>query len=75
MRYLIRISDDGPVTLAGCRARSKEREPKSLNRKLKRAVCEVCYTLNYCSLAYSAWACLRIGMSGSASFHRVRKSW
>jgi hypothetical protein len=31
--------------------------------------------LNYCSLAYSAWACVRIGMSGSASFHRVRKSW
>ena len=27
------------------------------------------------SLAYSAWACMRIGMSGSASFHRVRKSW
>ena len=30
---------------------------------------------DYCSLAYSAWACLRIGMSGSASFQRVRKSW
>ena len=28
-----------------------------------------------CSLAYSALACLRIGMSGSASFQRVRKSW
>jgi len=30
---------------------------------------------NYCSLAYSALACLRIGMSGSASFHSARKSW
>jgi len=30
---------------------------------------------NYRSLAYSAWACLRIGMSESASFQRVRKSW
>ena len=29
----------------------------------------------YCSLAYSARACLRIGMSASASFQSVRKSW
>jgi len=27
------------------------------------------------SLAYSILACLRIGMSASASFQRVRKSW
>ena len=26
------------------------------------------------NLAYSALACLKIGISGSASFHRVRKS-
>jgi hypothetical protein len=26
----------------------------------------------YCSSAYSALACLRIGMSGSASFHKAR---
>jgi hypothetical protein len=30
--------------------------------------------LNYCSLAYSALASFRMGMSGSASFHSVRKS-
>ena len=30
---------------------------------------------NHCRLAYSALACLRIGMSGSASFQSVRKSW
>lgn len=29
---------------------------------------------HYCSWAYSAFACLRIGMSGSASFHNFRKS-
>ena len=29
----------------------------------------------YCSLAYSALACLRIGMSGSASFQSVKKVW
>jgi len=30
----------------------------------------------YCSLAYSALACFRMmGMSGSASFQRVKKSW
>ena len=29
----------------------------------------------YCNFAYSALACFRIGMSGSASFHSVRKSW
>jgi hypothetical protein len=28
----------------------------------------------HCSLAYSALACLKIGTSGSASFHSVRKS-
>ena len=27
---------------------------------------------SYCSFAYSALACLRIGMSGSASFHKAR---
>src|SRR5439155_895412 len=30
---------------------------------------------NYCSFAYSALACFRMGMSGSASFQRVRKYW
>jgi hypothetical protein len=29
---------------------------------------------NYCSFAYSALACFRIGMSGSASFQSMRKS-
>ena len=29
---------------------------------------------SYCSFAYSALACFRMGMSGSASFQRVRKS-
>ena len=28
----------------------------------------------YCSFAYSALACFRMGMSESASFQRVRKS-
>ena len=28
----------------------------------------------HCSFAYSALACLRMGMSGSASFHSERKS-
>src|SRR5437660_135230 len=30
---------------------------------------------NYCSFAYSALACFRMAMSGSASFHWFRKSW
>jgi hypothetical protein len=29
----------------------------------------------YGSLAYSVLACMKIGISGSASFQRVRKSW
>ena len=29
---------------------------------------------SHCSFAYSALACFRMGMSGSASFQRVRKS-
>src|SRR5215469_12408498 len=29
----------------------------------------------YLRLAYSVLACCRMGMSGSASFQRVRKSW
>jgi hypothetical protein len=32
-----------------------------------------CHT-GYCSLSYSAWACLRTGMSGSASFQAAKKS-
>lgn len=30
---------------------------------------------SYCNLAYSAFACFKMGMSGSASFQSVRKSW
>jgi hypothetical protein len=30
---------------------------------------------NYCSLAYSALAFIRMGMSVSAFLQRVRKSW
>src|SRR5580692_10264245 len=30
---------------------------------------------NYCSFAYSALACFRMGMWGSASFQSERKSW
>ena len=29
----------------------------------------------YCSFAYSALASFRMGMSGSASFQRAKKSW
>jgi len=29
---------------------------------------------HYCSLVYSAFACFRMGMSGSASFQRAKKS-
>src|SRR5206468_1945176 len=34
-----------------------------------------CLVFSYCSFAYSALACFRMGTSGSASFHIVRKSW
>jgi hypothetical protein len=33
------------------------------------------FSPNYCIFAYSALTCFRIGMSGSASFQMVRKSW
>ena len=33
------------------------------------------FTDNYCSCACSALACFRMGMSGSASFQSVKKSW
>jgi hypothetical protein len=29
----------------------------------------------YCSFAYSALACFRMGVSGSASFQSAKKSW
>ena len=32
------------------------------------------FAVNHCNLAYSDLACFRMGMSGSASFQRVRKS-
>ena len=28
----------------------------------------------YCNFAYSTLACFRMGMSGSASFHKAKKS-
>jgi len=40
-------------------------------------LCEVLmgtHVADYCSFAYSALACFRMGTSGSASFHSVRKS-
>jgi hypothetical protein len=30
-------------------------------------------TMNYCNFAYSALACFRMGMSGSASFQRAKE--
>jgi hypothetical protein len=33
-----------------------------------------CWLDGYCSFAYTALACFRMGMLGSASFHSVRKS-
>ena len=32
------------------------------------------FAIRYCNFAYSALACFRMGMSGSASFQSVRKS-
>jgi hypothetical protein len=37
-------------------------------------VCTWVSVKNHCNFAYSALACLRMGMSGSASFHVARKS-
>lgn len=45
------------------------------SHQASQAMANISRPSNYCSLAYSALACLRIGMSGSASFQRVRKSW
>jgi hypothetical protein len=33
------------------------------------------WLFSYFNFAYSALACFRIGMSGSASFHSAKKSW
>ena len=33
------------------------------------------FAINHCNFAYSALACFRMGMSGSASFQRAKKSW
>ena len=41
--------------------------------RLKRVIAWVA-TIDYCCFAYSALASLRMGMSGSASFQKVRKS-
>jgi len=46
-------------------------EPFSNTRILKRLGVE---RRNYCNFAYSAFACFRMGTSGSASFHRAKKS-
>jgi len=42
---------------------------------LSRVMVSAEWPSRYCSFAYSALACFRMGMSGSASFQSVRKSW
>jgi hypothetical protein len=48
-----------------------EEYPTTRNSK----ICAHTFVRNYCNFAYSALASLRMEMSGSASFHSMRKSW
>ena len=50
--------------------RSTIKDDKDRNRDHDRG-----FPFAYCNFAYSALASFRMGMSGSASFQRVRKSW
>ena len=60
-----------PVTVFdGARHHPLERH---LVRPLSRTALLAGALHNYCSLAYSALACLKMGMSGSASFQRAKK--
>ena len=56
------------------RARETERpEWPTIGQRLK--IVRNYFAIHYCNLAYSAWACFSMEISGSASFQRVRKSW
>src|SRR5580700_546270 len=35
----------------------------------------IAWSIRYCSFAYSDFAAMRMGISGSASFHSSKKSW
>jgi hypothetical protein len=50
---------------------SRSKSAVRVTQCAKRAGLELCY----CSFAYSALASFRMGMSGSASFQRAKKSW
>jgi hypothetical protein len=48
--------------------------PWDLSSSGEESVCRYSGAPSYFNLEYSNLACLKMGMSGSASFHRVRKS-
>jgi hypothetical protein len=57
-------------------ARSENRKEKNEERRKKDSRTPPAYLLKtHRSLAYSALACFRMGMSGAASLQRARKSW
>src|SRR6266513_3184277 len=46
------------------------------NARNRSSECDALFsTVDYCNFAYSALACFKMGMSGSASFQRVKKYW
>ena len=57
---------------SSCPENSAVRDSKGLQRYFALKACAE--KISYCSFAYSALASFRMGMSGSASLHNVRKS-
>ena len=47
--------------------------PRLSHRRSRRSPQKI--VRSHLSFSYSSWACFRMGMSGSASFQRARKSW
>ncbi len=71
MREVIDSANTAAFSSCSGLVAGKADRPEDLAHKLtfSKAVGE-----SYCSFAYSVLACFKTGMSGSASFHNVRKS-
>ena len=63
-----------PELILGRRPRGLSTSRLPVIRQPQAAIGELRAIPVYCSLAYSALACFRIGMPGSASLQRARKS-
>jgi hypothetical protein len=72
--HLLGKSRDKAAAMVGMGARTAEKFEKIVDDSQPPRQPRSPSGADFCNLAYSALACFRMGMSGSASFQSVRKS-